>query len=591
MASSSRKPHDHCKGSADTAQVGSERQELVHDEEETCLDTMIEADDFDRDNVDKCVGLANSFVESEVLRAEDVLHMEFNNPEEASRFYNEYGRARGFSIRQGKKIKNSKGEFVRYTYLCNREGFRDKKWLEKSDRKREHKVVTRCGCLAEMRIKRKAESGKWYVSRFVDEHNHEAVPARYLLGPERVDVNQTGDMTALYRTRLWWLQWKLWEFKYGIDLTIALPLLFEPGIFLWFHSYFRLRMASSSRKLHDHCKRSADTIQVGSERQDLVDDEEETSLDTVNEPDDIDGDNVDKCVRLDDGFIESEVLRAEDVLHMEFNDPEEASRFYNEYGRAKGFAIRQGKKIKNSKGEFVWYTYLCNREGFRDKKWLDKSDRKRDHKAVTRCGCLAEMRIKRKAGSGKWYVSRFVDEHNHEAVPPRYLLGPGRVVNQTGDMTALYRTRVDAFVHLCKRLAKAACLTDEDYKLYTDRILRDTILLEIKNGLGVEVVRGSNVNAEVAKDPIHVGTKGTGCANEASGSKGTKKRKCSTWGRRGHRRTRFPNGSPSTALPGEDAVQDRTGHRLQNGVMGQQEFVKRKRTVDFLPPVSFAKFL
>ncbi|QHO33930.1 uncharacterized protein [Arachis hypogaea] len=527
MASSSRKPHDHCKGSADTAQVGSERQELVHDEEETCLDTMIEADDFDRDNVDKCVGLANSFVESEVLRAEDVLHMEFNNPEEASRFYNEYGRARGFSIRQGKKIKNSKGEFVRYTYLCNREGFRDKKWLEKSDRKREHKVVTRCGCLAEMRIKRKAESGKWYVSRFVDEHNHEAVPARYLLGPERVDVNQTGDMTALYRTRL-------------------------------------LRMASSSRKLHDHCKRSADTIQVGSERQDLVDDEEETSLDTVNEPDDIDGDNVDKCVRLDDGFIESEVLRAEDVLHMEFNDPEEASRFYNEYGRAKGFAIRQGKKIKNSKGEFVWYTYLCNREGFRDKKWLDKSDRKRDHKAVTRCGCLAEMRIKRKAGSGKWYVSRFVDEHNHEAVPPRYLLGPGRVVNQTGDMTALYRTRVDAFVHLCKRLAKAACLTDEDYKLYTDRILRDTILLEIKNGLGVEVVRGSNVNAEVAKDPIHVGTKGTGCANEASGSKGTKKRKCSTWGRRGHRRTRFPNGSPSTALPGEDAVQDRTGHRLQN---------------------------
>ncbi|XLQ99562.1 hypothetical protein S83_065761, partial [Arachis hypogaea] len=90
MASSSRKPHDHCKGSADTAQVGSERQELVHDEEETCLDT--------------------------------------------------------------------------------------------------------------------------------------------------------------------WLQWKLWAFK--------------------------LRMASSSRKLHDHCKRSADTIQVGSERQDLVDDEEETSLDT-----------------------------------------------------------------------------------------------------------------------------------------------------------------------------------------------------------------------------------------------------------------------------------------------------------------------
>ncbi|XP_057760729.1 uncharacterized protein LOC130981124 [Arachis stenosperma] len=54
---------------------------------------------------------------------------------------------------QGNKLKNKKGEFVRYMYLCNRQGYRDKKWLDKQDRKREHKVVTRYGCPAEMRIK------------------------------------------------------------------------------------------------------------------------------------------------------------------------------------------------------------------------------------------------------------------------------------------------------------------------------------------------------------------------------------------------------------------------------------------------------
>ncbi|XP_025677407.1 protein FAR1-RELATED SEQUENCE 5-like [Arachis hypogaea] len=49
------------------------------------------------------------------------------------------------------------------------------------------------------------------------------------------------------------------------------------------------------------------------------------------------------------------------------------------------------------------------------------ADRKREHKVVTRCGCLAEMRIKRKDGSGKWYVSRFLDNHNHELVAGKYV--------------------------------------------------------------------------------------------------------------------------------------------------------------------------
>ncbi|MED6106635.1 hypothetical protein PIB30_116796 [Stylosanthes scabra] len=540
MVSSSGKPHDHCKGSADTTEVVSERQEDVDDEEEKCLDMASEADDFDRDNVDKGVGLANGFVEFEVLRAEDVLHMEFNNPQEASHFYNEYGRAKGFSIRQGKKLKNSKGEFIQYTYLCNRQGFRDKKWLEKSDRKRVHKVVTRCGCLAEMRIKRRAGSGKWYVSRFVDEHNHGDVPARYPLGLERV-VNQTGDMPL------------------GSEGVVN-------------HTGDMLLGPERAVNL------TSDVTELYKTR--------ETCSDMVIEANDFDRDNIDKCVGLTDGIVESEVLRAEDALQMEFNNPQEASHFYNEYGRAKGFTVREGKKVKNSKGEVVRYTYLCNREGFRDKRWLEKSDRKREHRAQTRCGCLAEMRIKRKAGSGKWYVSRFVEEHNHEVLSARYLLGPERVVNQTSDVTELYRTRVDAFVQLCKRLAKAACLTDEDYKLYTDKVLRDAIFLEMKNGSGVEVVRGNNANAELVKDP---GTKGTGRASEVSASKGTKRRKCSTWGRLGHRRTRYLNGMPSAALPAEDAVRDSTGLMLQNGEMGQQEFVKRRRTVDLL--ASFPKFL
>ncbi|RYR62241.1 hypothetical protein Ahy_A04g019671 isoform A [Arachis hypogaea] len=115
-----------------------------------------------------------------MLSRAQILEMEFANSDEVCHFYEQYSRAKGFAMRQGKKMKNRKGEIVRYTYLCNREGLRHRKWLQMQDRKREHKVVTRCGCQAEMRIKRKANSTSWYVCHFVDEHNHDLLPAKFV---------------------------------------------------------------------------------------------------------------------------------------------------------------------------------------------------------------------------------------------------------------------------------------------------------------------------------------------------------------------------------------------------------------------------
>ncbi|KAL4306845.1 hypothetical protein AHAS_Ahas16G0219000 [Arachis hypogaea] len=50
-----------------------------------------------------------------------------------------------------------------------------------------------------------------------------------------------------------------------------------------------------------------------------------------------------------DQLIELEGFNVDDVLQMEFSTPEEASGFYNNYIRLKGFASRQGKKIRNSR--------------------------------------------------------------------------------------------------------------------------------------------------------------------------------------------------------------------------------------------------
>ncbi|XP_057758997.1 uncharacterized protein LOC130979549 [Arachis stenosperma] len=84
---------------------------------------------------------------------------------------------------------------------------------------------------------------------------------------------------------------------------------------------------------------------------------------------------------------------------MKFNTPKEAKGFDNNYRHIKGFTTRQGKKVTDIVKEIIRYTFVCNREGFREKKWLEKTDRKREHKVVTCCACVAEMRIKRKDGS------------------------------------------------------------------------------------------------------------------------------------------------------------------------------------------------
>ncbi|KAL4359028.1 hypothetical protein AHAS_Ahas08G0036400 [Arachis hypogaea] len=101
---------------------------------EEVLVIKMEEDGYDGDSFNQALGNFSKSSEAGLLSAEDVLKLEFGCPKEAI----------------------------------------------KQDRKREQKVVTRCGCLAEMRIKPNGETGKWFVSRFVDDHNHELLPKKFV---------------------------------------------------------------------------------------------------------------------------------------------------------------------------------------------------------------------------------------------------------------------------------------------------------------------------------------------------------------------------------------------------------------------------
>ncbi|RYR35506.1 hypothetical protein Ahy_A10g050650 [Arachis hypogaea] len=300
--------------------------------------------------------------------------------------------------------------------------------------------------------------------------------------------------------------------------------------------------------------------------------------------------------RSPDQLINLEGISVDDVLQMKFSTPEEASDFYNNYSRVKGFASRQGKKIKNSIGQIVRYTFVCNTQGFREKKWLEKMDRKKEHKVVTRCGCLAEMRIKKKDGTGNWYVSQFIDEHNHEMVSGKFVnyLRSHRKISEveiahltseeTTDHAATYRSRLGAFSQICKRLGRVACMSDEDFKQYSKKLLSDAVVLEIKYGLRPDepMVRSGLVRQGI-KDPVRVRTKGTGRCSQAAPSVGKKRRKCSTCSRLGHRRTRCPNAPSQTSLrPREDFVLNRMTQEVQGG---EKPVRTRKRKIGCDPSV------
>ncbi|MED6167813.1 hypothetical protein PIB30_006093 [Stylosanthes scabra] len=94
--------------------------------------------------------------------------------------------------------------------------------------------------------------------------------------------------------------------------------------------------------------------------------------------------------------------------------------------------------------------------------------------------------------------------------------------DRSNDDAAIYRSKVGALLHHCKRFVKDACMSEEDFKAYSEKIVEETILLE---------------------------TKGTGRGNNLVGTRSVRRRKCSTCGQLGHRRPKCPNGPPPIGPP------------------------------------------
>ncbi|XP_015580455.2 protein FAR1-RELATED SEQUENCE 5-like isoform X1 [Ricinus communis] len=105
---------------------------------------------------------------------------------------------------------------------------------------------------------------------------------------------------------------------------------------------------------------------------------------------------------------------------MEFESEEAAKAFYNSYARRVGFSTRVSMSRRSRRdGAIIQRSFVCAKEGFRiDKdKPADPHIRVKRPRAETRVGCKAMLVVKIQ-DSGRWAISAFVKEHNHDLVPP-----------------------------------------------------------------------------------------------------------------------------------------------------------------------------
>ncbi|XP_020238083.1 protein FAR1-RELATED SEQUENCE 5 [Cajanus cajan] len=103
------------------------------------------------------------------------------------------------------------------------------------------------------------------------------------------------------------------------------------------------------------------------------------------------------------------------TIGMEFESEDNAYKCYSKYAVLKGFSIRKDFVNKSRiNGAVVSRRYTCYRQGYRPNK---NGTHLRKLQQETRTGCLAHMTIARQP-NGKFRVTHFETEHNHEFVTP-----------------------------------------------------------------------------------------------------------------------------------------------------------------------------
>ncbi|RYR37401.1 hypothetical protein Ahy_A09g042292 isoform G [Arachis hypogaea] len=82
--------------------------------------------------------------------------------------------------------------------------------------------------------------------------------------------------------------------------------------------------------------------------------------------------------------------------------------------------MRKDDVVRDNQSRIISRQLVCNKEGWRNMRYLDLDDRSKGARSLTRTKCPARLRVKLDYGCGRWKVSCFVKSHNHDLMPPQF---------------------------------------------------------------------------------------------------------------------------------------------------------------------------
>ncbi|CAJ2629418.1 unnamed protein product [Trifolium pratense] len=114
-------------------------------------------------------------------------------------------------------------------------------------------------------------------------------------------------------------------------------------------------------------------------------------------------------------------LTAEEIQNMEFESIEKAEEFYVEYARCLGFSARKDVRRVTAEGVVHTRQMVCSRQGERAKKNIERTERSRQPRGLSRTSCVAMIRFHLNNSSGTYGVVCFMPVHNHPLTPSTHV--------------------------------------------------------------------------------------------------------------------------------------------------------------------------
>ncbi|XLR04280.1 hypothetical protein S83_070478 [Arachis hypogaea] len=136
--------------------------------------------------------------------------------------------------------------------------------------------------------------------------------------------------------------------------------------------------------------------------------------------DDVDSLNFTSKSEQDCGVKRITNLMVEDIWNLEFRTEDDACQFYNAYACWHGFVMRKDDVVRAKEGKIICRKLVCNKEGWRNMRYIDLDNRSREARSLTRTKCPARLKVKVDYGCGRLKVSCFVESHNHDLTPPQF---------------------------------------------------------------------------------------------------------------------------------------------------------------------------